>query len=67
MFMRDMFCSKLLLFGDGCVFLVGNVGKGLSKGTFFGATGLKRDRSKPTTLVSTCIGNVPKSIKPLSA
>jgi hypothetical protein len=47
MFMRDIACSMLLLFDDGCVFLVGNVGKGLSRGMFFGATGLKRERSNP--------------------
>jgi hypothetical protein len=67
MFMRDMFCSKLLLFGGGCAFLEGNVGKGLSRGTFFGATGLKSDRSKPATTVSTDTGRTSMPIRPLRA
>jgi hypothetical protein len=67
MFMRDMFCSKLLLFGGGCAFLEGNVGKGLSRGTFFGATGLKSDRSKPATTVSTDTGRTSMPIEPLRA
>ena len=52
MFMRDMAWSTVSL-GAGCgPFFAGNVGNGLSWGTFLGTTGLSRERSRPAHSIS---------------